>query len=522
MKDNFQKIKPYVFEMLFYVGVFVFSVLSYIIFTPLYNGNEHIGRGEPAKCFAIIFLAILALIAFLLYKNKKLTRERIIFILILAGYAIRLGYVLYTEGVARQYDTWGDDGHFGYAKTLLLTGKLPTSNDYQFYHPPLNAFIQSQFMAFFEDIFTFVNSHMLWLTSNKGLELTLESYYSACQTLSITYITILTVVSCKIFKRLNIGGLGGLIGLIFIFFFPRLNQFSGQLNNDVLCLLFTVLSVYWTIKFYQNPNYLNIVVLAISIGLGMMCKLNGAVICLPIALLFIIIFAKRIISKDKKEIIDIIIKYGLFLFICAPIGLWFQVYAKIRFDQNLGYVFPYLNDELSTSGVSFFRRFFIPSFKTVFEKPFANAWEDYNLIDYMTKSSMFGEFSYWNGTAFAFVAVILNYLFQIFFTLNLVCWFFHRYFEGKKIFDLSSITLLSILVTILGSQMIFYIKMPYGCTMDFRYVVAVIVAYGGMSGVMINDAKETRLVGFKTISNCLSFFAVALIVCTSIFYLVCI
>ena len=140
----------------------------------------------------------------------------------------------------------------------------------------------------------------------------------------------------------------------------------------------------------------------------------------------------------------------------------------------------------------------------------------------MTKSSMFGEFSYWNGTAFAFVAVILNYLFQIFFIISLVFWFFHRYFEQKKIFDLPVIILLSTLVTIIGAQIYFYIKMPYGCTMDFRYVVAVVVAYGGMTGVMISDAKETRLLGFKTISNCLSFFAVALVVCTSIFYLVCI
>lgn len=522
MRDSFQKFKPYIFETLFYFGVFIFSVICYIIFTPIFGGNEFVGRGEFAKALSVFLLVALGLLTFLLYKNKKLTSEVLIFIIILASFVIRLGYVLYTEGVARQYDTWGDVGHFGYAKTLFETGKMPTTNDYQFYHPPLNALIQSQFMKIFEDIFSFVNSHMRWLTFNKGLELSPESYYSACQTLSVTYITMITVICAKIIRRLKIGGRGGVIANCFIALFPRLVQFSGQLNNDVICLLFSILSLYLSIKFCQNQSWVNIIFLAVSIGLAMMSKLNGALICLPIALLFVILFINRIKTKNTNQIFDLVGKYIVFLFICAPIGLWFQVYAKIRFDQNLGYVFPYLNQNLSTAHTNMLQRFFLPSPSVIFQKPFANAWEDYNLIDYMIKSSMFGEFSYWNGTAFACISVIINYLFQIFFVISLFFWFFHRYFEKKQIFDLSTISMLSVLVTFIVAQFYFYIKMPYGCTMDFRYVVTLIVPYGAMTGIMVNDAKTTRLVGFKSITDILSFFSAALVICASIFYLVCI
>ena len=57
-KLSFSKLKPYLFETLFYVSTFLVSVLFYLIFTPLINGNEHIGRGEAGKYLAICLLVI--------------------------------------------------------------------------------------------------------------------------------------------------------------------------------------------------------------------------------------------------------------------------------------------------------------------------------------------------------------------------------------------------------------------------------------------------------------------------------
>lgn len=520
--ENFKKYKPYIFEALFYLAVFVFSLISYVLIKPHYEGLGGLARGEVAKTYALCLLVVLALVAFLLYKNKKLNRKTVIFLLIIASFLLKLCYMLYTEGVARQHDTDGHTAHFGYAEWIYSNGTLPNTNDYQFYHPPLNAFIQSRFMVFFEVLFTFINNNALWLVGGKPFALNAESYFYACQTLAVLYSVIISVTSCKILKRLQIDGVGGIIAICFILFFPRFVQLSGQLNNDLLGIMLTIVSVYWSIRFFQDQSWLNICFLAGFLGLALMTKLNTATICLPVAILFLFVFIDRIKTKNTEKIVDICTKYFTFILICAPLGLWFQVYANVRFGQPFAYVFPYLNGELSTASIPWYRRFLIPSFTSVVSTPFANAWEDYNIIDYMIKSSMFGEFNYWNGTAFAFVAVVLQYLYHIAFVVTTVFWVLHHKFEKTKLFDLKTILLGSIHLTLLVSQVAFYIKMPFGCTMDFRYVVPLVLSSGGLLGAMYNDSKNTRLVGFKTLASVTCFFAMSMVLATSIFYFVCI
>lgn len=531
-KNMKSKIKSIALEGCLYLSVFLFSLICYVIFVPLVNGidkinggSSYLGEGIIAKLFCAFLLIILLFVFIMLLIYKKANRKLTIFVFILGSVIVRLCFVLSTVNKAKsgadlQYDTWGSFTHFRYAETIFLTGKLPNNNTYQFYHPPLNAIIQSGFMAFFEKLFGFINNHCVWLTSNRGLILSNESYYHACTVLSMVYVTVITVTAAKIFKELNVKGLGGLLACFFVIFFPRLIQFSGQLNNDVLCLMFSVLSVYYAIKFYKNCSWLNLILLALSIGLAMMTKLNGAIIALPIAILMVIVFVKQI---KEKNTLNIIIKYCVFITICAPLGLWFSIYAKVRFNQEFGYVFSNLNKGLSTADVPLYNRFSLPSLKIIFKNPFARSWDDYNFIDYMTKSSMFGEFLFPNVTTLAYFSVILNYLFQISFVVGLVYWLINRIKKKVKIFDLSSITFLSILVFLIVLQIYFYLKMPYGCTMDFRYVTTLVIAYGGMSGIVVNESKEvTCLKGYKTVGRALAFCLIALISCTTLAYILAI
>lgn len=522
LKKSFLKLKPVIYEFLFYVAVFAFSIVSYVIFKPKYSGNEVVGRGDYAKYYALSLLLLIVFVGVFLYRLKKLDRTKLIFLLILASFVVRLCYVLYTEGIARQYDTNSDTGHYGYARTLFETGKLPDSNSYQFYHPPFNAFIQSVFMHFFQEYFNLINSGFIFLTGNKGIEMTTESFFFACQNLSLLYTVVFSVTACKIFKELEIGGTGGIIAVIFVLFYPRLIQFSGQLNNDMLCLMLIAVSVLWAIKFYKDQSWFSIVVLAVVVGLTLMTKLNGATVCLPIAILFVILFVKKIVAKERVELTAICAKYLTFIIVCAPLGLWFQVYAKIRFDQSFAYVFPYLNGNLSTADKTFAQRFFFPPPSVIFSSKYANAWEHYNLFDYTMKSSVFGEFSYWGGDGFAFLGIMLNYAYTLSFAACYAMFIFDRKERGVKIFDLPFILLSSVLFTMIISQFAFNLKMPYGCTMDFRYIVPIILAGGGLTGLMFNESGDARIVGFKTTAFINAFLAVAFVAVTSVFYFNCI
>lgn len=522
------KIKPIVLEVCLYLSVFLFSLICYIIFVPLVDGIEKIGGGKNylgegiiAKLFCAVLLIALLTVFFIFLIKKKVNRKFIIFTFILGSFIIRLCYVLYSvnkskSGGERQYDTWGSCTHFRYAETIFLTGSLPKNNDYQFYHPPLNAIIQAGFMGLFKDLFNFINSNCIWITSNRGLIANNESYYHACEILSITYVTVITVTASKIFKELNLNGVGGIIANFFVIFFPRLIQFSGQLNNDVLCLMFSVLAIYYAIKFYKNCNWVNTVLLALMIGLGMMTKLNGAVIAIPIAVLMIIVLIREI--KGKKTL-SVVLKYSSFIAICAPLGLWFSIYAKVRFNQEFGYVFSNLNKGLSTADVPLYKRFSLPTLKIIFKNPFARSWDDYNFIDYMTKSSMFGEFLFDNAVVLAYLSVMLNYAFQLAFITGFAYWIVNRVKNKEKVFELPFIAFLSIFVSLIVMQIYFYIKMPYGCTMDFRYVASLIVAYGGMSGLIINESRGTTAIkGYKTVGFILGFCTVLLILTTTLFY----
>lgn len=509
-------------EIIFYAALFLFSVVSYIVFTPLYDGFGGLERGEAAKCLALILLLGLTAIGFVLHRAGELSRKRLIFLFILASFAIRLGYILYTEGDCRQHDTWGDVGHFAYADILFKKGILPETNDYQFYHPPLNALIQSVFMHIFEGLFSSLAKVMPFLSFARYWKLNSETYFIACQTLSLLYITVTTVYACKIMKALGIRGKAGLIAIIFLCFYPRLVQFSGQLNNDALCLMLSFVALYNAILYYKSPLFKNIIATAFFVGLAMMTKLNGATICFTIAVLFILVFIKNIKTKEWRPVLKTIAQFAVFLIIAAPIGLWFQVYAYLRFDQGFGFVFSNLNPNLSTAHIPLFYRFFLPSAEVIFSSPFANAWEDYNLIDYMLKSSLFGEFSFWNGTAFAALAVFFNYVFSILFVITFVLFIINRKKQNKKIFDLPVIVLLPLMLSLLISQVIFYIKMPYGCTMDFRYVVPLILSSGGMTALMYKEAKISGSKAFETFATFLAFTAISLVCLTSIFYLVCI
>ena len=142
-------------EAAIYATVFLLAILAYWTVKPLIAVQS---RGFVAQ--VIMGLAILLCLGFVAYMGatKRLTTRTIILVFMIIGLIMRLGYVLYTPATYRQHDTFSKnfDGHEAYAWTIFSTGKLPTTNKYQFYHPPLNALLQAGFMKFFVGFVEFV------------------------------------------------------------------------------------------------------------------------------------------------------------------------------------------------------------------------------------------------------------------------------------------------------------------------------------------------------------------------------
>ncbi len=523
-------------ELLGYVGVFVVTLLLFWTCEPLIELQR---KGALAQ--TLIAMGLLLCVGFVAYMGaiKRLNTRMLVFVLLLAGFIVRVGYMLYTAAPTRQQDTYTKnfDGHEAYAWTIFSTGKLPTVNAYQFYHPPLNAALQAGFMKFMQGI-TLVVSECFGLEEYfatsflhaKPDYIEAERYYlySTCQILCVTYSVITAATLVKIVGLFSFSNKTKILLSAFVIFYPRHVQFAGMLNNDALSYLCAVLALYYALKWQKKgKKWVHVLCVALFVGLGMMAKLSSATICLPIAGIFIYEFIRTLQKKEgSMPLSKMLCQYAVFLCVCAPLGLWFQVYAKMRFDQNFGFVFSNLNGKLSTEKYSFFERFIFTFdlsewFGSIYCRPFEG---NYFLFHYALRSSIFGEFSYWQGEGFAVAAIFTAYVAVALLAASLtwavvVCIRTRKEEEGvfkRAGLQISDLIFVFLLVqSQVLSEIYFYIQMPYACTMDFRYImplilgVALLLGYtqkilaveGGKCSIELNRLTLISVVAFLSVST---------------------
>ena len=537
------KIKMPLIETALYVGLFFVTMLFFFCLKPYITVLR---KGTVAQMFIAVGLALCG--AFIAYMGitKRLKARHVMAVLLLVGFIIRLGYMLYTPAAARQHDTYTKnmDGHEAYAWTIFETGSLPTTNKYQFYHPPLNAMIQAFFMRFtswltdgLSSMFGLGEYFATKFLYSKPDYIAEERYflYQTCQILSVMYSFLAAVFMVKIIGLFNFSNKVKLFLSAFVVLFPRQIQFAGMLNNDGLSYLLAVLALYFALKWQKgNKHWGWIIACSLAVGFGMMAKLSSATVCLPIAGIFIYEFICTLRKKEgAMKLSKMILQYGTFLVLCAPIGLWFQVYAMLRFDQGFGFVFSNLNKKLYTGDHSFFARFFVAFdlkeyLGTLYCKPFSG---NYNLFNYALRSSIFGEFSYWQGEGFAATSILFGGISALLLTASLI-WSIVAYFrkrkQGENLLEksgqsLSDILFIGLLVASqVFSEIYFYIKMPYACTMDFRYIMPLILGMAlqlGVTGKMLTADGGKGAIALKrmTLVSVATF-----IIASTMFYCVCI
>ncbi len=546
-------------ELGFWLGAFLLTLTLFFALKPLIACEEYAIRvGVVAQSLTVFTFCVILSLGAYWYFTGRLTAKRVFVMLFIAGYALRVGYMLYTGAATRQQDTYTKnfDGHEAYAWTIFSTGKLPTTNDYQFYHPPLNALVQAWFMRFVAWLSTglgelfslgdYFPSAFLYGKPDYILDETRWFLYSSCQVLSMLYSLAACVGMLKILKLFAFQGKTRLLLATFVVLFPRTVQFSGMLNNDGLAFALSVFALYFALKWQKcGRAFADILLCALCVGLGMMTKLSSATVCLPIAGVFIVEFIDTLKKEEKAmRLGEMILQYATFLLVCAPLGLWFQVYAKLRFDQPLGFVFSNLNPLLYTGDYSFFSRFILcldPSeyFGSLWCRPFNG---NYYLFNYALRSAIFGEFSYWQGEGFAVSALVCAYALCTLLTVALiylaVIWWKSRSKSGKLEGALGTfqggraltnvISFKDFLFTFLLmqsqvlSEIYFYIKMPYGCTMDFRYIMPIILAVALTLGYVKKALNGLQKQTAKGLDLWLTILTVLFLASSVLFYCSCI
>ena len=479
MKELSNKHKRLLIDITVLVGVFLFVFLAYFIFKPLYFSNGKYGSidGVIPRAFVLICIFALTLTGIILRIKNKLTVEILLFLIFLLGVVLQLNYMLITPVNYRQHDvfSWNDAGHQGYAWTLYTTGKLPTLVDqngyleYQFYHPPFNALMQSLFMHICKPFMSLYNTlfkSAYYDVTNK------DSLFQTSEILATFYMNVATYFAIKIAYKLKVDNKFKVAGALFIALFPALMILAGQENNDPLCIMNCFIVIYYTICWWENKSYYNAIMIGLFTGLAMFAKLSGALIILPAIVAYAYSLIQSIINKEPIK--NYFIQGAIIGVIVAPLGLWFHIYAKVKFNQPFGFVFSNLNNDLYVGDHSFFERFInIFDFKDLTTAIWGNTFVNYNLPNFLIKSAIFGEYSFICSDALGFLSLVFNYLFVYTSLILMIIYFLYSKKENLEIKIIGGVIVISQLL----AQLYFNIKMPYGCTMDFRYIVPIILGF---------------------------------------------
>ena len=520
MKSFIIKHKRLFIDIAVLFSTFIFVFASYFIFKPLYFRTVGSTDGIIPRVFIYTCLAIVILVGVLLKLKNKLSIETLLFLIFIVGMLMELNYMLITPYNYRQHDVFSHTiaGHEGYALTIFKTGKMPTQVDedgfldYQFYHPPFNAFMQSLMMHIsmpfmrlynlitgsnYYDIDQMNNFTMEgfqkacryldnsnnnpYNNPSANVELWNEAYnyarpvhllYQTSEILSTFYINVALYFAIKIVYKLKVKDIYKVIGALFVALFPALFILAGQENNDPLCIMNCFIVIYFTVCWWENHSYFNATMIGLFGGLAMFAKLSGALIIVPAIVAFAYVLIQSIIKKEKFAYI--LIQGAMIGLIMAPLGLWFHIYAKVKFNQPFGFVFSNLNSKLYVGDYSFFARFVnIFDFGDMSVALWGNTFVNYNLPNFLIKSALFGEYSFMNADALGGISLVLNYVFVY---ASLVLMVFYFIYSGKEHLEIKIIGGV-LIVSQLLAQLYFNIKMPYGCTMDFRYIVPIILGF---------------------------------------------
>lgn len=421
--------------------------------------------------------------AFFLKKQKMLNDRIMCILIILMGLILRLIYLSYTTNFDRQHDVYyffyDDDGHAGYIVYLFENHRLPDFDPttvWQFYHPPLHHIICAVWMTLLELI---------------GIPAKYDGS-NTLQYLTLIYSVLFCVFAYKTFVRLKIKSTALCISTALVTFHPTLIILAGSLNNDMLSSLFAMMAIYFTVRWSQDRKWLDIIMIAFSVGLGMFTKLSVGLLAPAIAAVFLMVFIKNI--KEFKKLIP---QFLVFAVICCPIGLFWSIRCYVKFGMPLNYV-PKLSD---SSGQyidkSVFERLTNWSLYQ-FSSPFTQwldtgkPYNEFNPFIALLKSAMFDEETFFNDSitlqSFCTALFFVNFIVVIFSLVAMIV----TLLKNKSVKTEIKVLLGVLFAVIFGNYIIFCINYPHVCTQNMRYCVPLIFVGAAFIGMFINGAEESK------------------------------
>lgn len=473
-------------ELLQYINTLLVIIIAFIIAFKLgWNGKVN-----PIQYIMLAGIGVCLITGIVLVVRKTFTWKKAITILLAIGFIMRIGYTLYTPIYIRYHDigylSLKGSGHASYILNILRNHYLPTTNHFEFYHPPFFYFVSACVCGILEHVVDFANDSEV-LEAAKIVTCT-----ASCWSL---------LLAPQICYHLKMNRKATAIAVAIVALFPNCYLLAGRVNNDSLYVFFVVLAILYTIKWYQKQTWANTIILALAIGLGMMTKVSAGTIAFFTGPVMLIIFIKRIKQKNWHMLFMKLASFGVIVF---PLGLWHCIRQYILFRQPLGYVLRISEKETIYKGyVPFVKRFLEFQSCNLFFPLYVDPQVEYNLNEYVIQTSVFGEFQYQMKETLP--KIIADMIPRVLVGVNVILVLIslgamiYMLVKGKKLNKMLRFGIPALWFVLYAFFIYFNIEYPYGCTMDYRYIVPTAFTGAICIGTLYDQLKTQQNLGARIV-----------------------
>ena len=405
----------------------------------------------------------------------KREQKFIPYIIMLGSFFLRLYYVSVISVYKNQHDGGmpGGFGHLGYISYFVDNTSFPdfdVSKVDQFWHPPLHYLLTGKFLVFIWSIFPGQNGN-----------------YEIAQILPLVYVTVSIIFIYKSLTVVFKDKWQQNLALLFVAFQPSLIIRSATINNDALSTLLSVAFINYLIRFIYSERTGYIIEMMILFALGMWTKKNALLLVIPVG----IVLLDMLFKDKKKTLFGSVVAFGAM----SPLSFGWYIFLKIRWGIPFNFVWNLSSPDAAAGYIenaSVIKRlldFSISHFK--FQYVFVgNNVEaiDINPFTVLIKSSAneLWTWTYYNDGIKKLSYVLL--LARIIITAILVVAVILFTIDTKQNFRVRAVVVSFMLFNFL-SFYLFAFQNPYICSMDYRYIEAVIICETVLFGYLAGRNK---------------------------------
>lgn len=455
------------FSLFTYGGYIISAVI--IILVCLSIDLTHTASNEMISVIPVFSVAFVLLSLFILKIKNRISTKRIIAVIFIGSFLVKLAYALKYPYTYNQHDieTIDSNGHLGYIYRLATLGSLPDSNDWQLYNPPLHYI----FAAIVYKIST-----LFGLSADRAFE--------NVQMLSVFWASAFSIVAYKILRELKLKGLPLILSYSVVAYHPFITILGGSINNDMLALLMNAIALLFLLRWRNSCLYIHALAFAIFSGMAVMTKYSSVFAVLAMLLYML-----------SRSVLDGKLTIKGMLIIALPIliiGFWYQARNALLFGQNI----VYYNQMSQASPLyipkSFIKRIIILP-KIELESVFCSVYSDTNIILYLLKCSVFGEFIF-DSEFIASALLVLNVILVLCSVIYAVITVLrkNKYCRRDEIMPI---------LFVWAGELLFYFWYnfiePFGCSMDFRIIPITLLCGTVSLGMLLKqvhiDSRNNRL-----------------------------